>query len=151
MNRNVAHLLAFAALLVAPCVFAANPPFAGANCAISTPPAASGESVAQGAVLKVWPRKAALDAAYKGCQTTWIESRGRWVPLGVAYLEAGQVAGFWAPPPPAALTCSYRSGKATGASAGQCPPASRLVVASMPPGCAKRLHDRAGAEGCKPD
>jgi hypothetical protein len=150
MTRNLACRLAVAAVAFASPAFGADLPFAGANCEIASPPAQAGESLAQGAVLKVWPRKAALTRTYKGCQTTWIESRGQWIPLGVAFLEAGEVAGFWAPPPDA-ITCRYQARKAVGKDAAKCPPASGLLVASMPTGCAKRILGRAGTEGCKPD
>lgn len=150
MIRTIAWRLALAAGIAASPAFGAGVSFGGANCKVAAPPEDAGESLAQGAVLKVWPRKAALTKAYKGCQTTWIESRGQWIPLGVAYVERGEVAGFWAPPPDA-ITCKYQARKAVGSGAKRCPPAGGLIVASMPAGCAKRILGRGGNEGCKPD
>ena len=149
MLKHWTGLLVCATAMALPS-WADSVPFKGANCAVPAPPADAGESLAQGAVLKVFPRKDALGKGYKGCQTTWIESRGHWIPLGVAYFEAGEVAGFWAPPPDA-ITCKYQARAAMGKNAKSCPPANGVTVRSMPAGCASKVLGRAGTQGCATD
>jgi hypothetical protein len=149
MAKHWTAVLVWAGAMAMP-AWADSVPFKGTHCALPAPPADAGESLAQGAVLKVFPRKGALGKGYHGCQTTWVESRGHWIPLGVAYFEAGEVAGFWAPPPDA-ITCKYQARAATGKNAKSCPPASGVTVRSMPAGCANKVLGRAGTEGCAPD
>lgn len=125
-------------------------PFKAQNCQLSAPPGEAGEQIANGAVIKVFPRKAAITAAYGGCQTTWASNRGAWTILGVTHFEKGAPAAFWIPPPGESL-CKYRAGKAQGPDPGNCPDASALSVRSMPSGCGAKTLGRAGDAGCQPD
>ena len=150
MKRMLARVAALVALAAPGLAHAAGSPFQGPNCQLTEPPAGAGELLASGAQLRVHPRKGAIAARYKGCQATWVESKSRWEPLGVTYLEGGEVRGFYAPPPDT-LTCRYQDRRAVGANAKQCPPAASLVVRSMASGCAEKMMNRHGAEGCKLD
>ena len=106
-------------------------PFTAENCQLSAPPAQAGEQIANGAVIKVFPRKAAITAAYSGCQTAWASNHGAWAILGVTHFEKGAPAAFWIPPPGESL-CKYQAGKAQGPDPGNCPDVAALSLRSMP-------------------
>lgn len=146
-------LLALAVLLAGPALAAttpakAVPPFKGANCQVASPPANAGEAIAQGVTAKVYPRRAQIDNKYTGCQTSWAESRGKWVVMGVSSFERGEAVAFWTPPPESVL-CKYSNGQSVGSKPGTCPAHASLAVPSMAPGCVARILGRAGTEGCK--
>lgn len=129
---------------------AAASPFKAPNCQLSAPPAAAGEQIANGAVIKVFPRKSVLNAAYAGCQTTWALSNGTWTILGVTHFQKGAPEAFWIPPPGESL-CKYEGGKALGSTPGNCPDVAALSIRSMPAGCGAKVLGRAGNAGCQPD
>ena len=128
---------------------AAGAPFHGSDCDLAEPPAKAGDDLAHGAVLRIHPYAGDIKADYRGCQTSWVESRGRWEIVGVSYFERGEVAGFWSPPPDE-MTCRYREGHAVGDPKGQCPPAALLKVRAMPPGCGKKVLGRTASRDCAP-
>lgn len=136
------------ALALAGSALAASPPFKGANCKVGTPPANAGEGIAQGLTVKIYPRRAQMDAKYTGCQASWVEQRGKWTVMGVSAFEHGEAVGFWVPPPEGVL-CKYKEGAAVGAKPGTCPAHQSLAVPSMAPGCVARILGRAGTGGCK--
>lgn len=126
----------------------AHPPFKGANCRLAAPPADAGEAIAQGLTVKIYPRRARIDGKYTGCQTSWVEHRGKWTVMGVSSFEKGEAVAFWTPPPDT-VTCKYKDGRSVGAKPGTCPAHQSLAVPSMAPGCVDRILGRAGTEGCK--
>ena len=125
--------------------FAADRPFKGANCNLRVPPATSGEDVAHGYTVKVYPRVRDIAGTYKGCLTTWGPGKKGYEILGITFIEAGSAVAFWSPVDK--RRCRYSGGESSDRN---CPAYQSLMPKLMAPGCVQRLKQAGGSvTGCE--
>lgn len=146
-------------LACAPCGAAENPRPVGPNCALSAPPANSGEESNHGAILRVFPRARDINSKYSGCQALFAEHKGQWVVVSVTEVVQGDPVRVWSEQSldDDSLFCRYSRGKVVRGNPETCPMPDFILLKSLAPGCAQRIREAVinrgvGApmpEGCK--
>lgn len=112
----------------------------GTNCDLAAPPAAAGEEIAHGMLLKVHPRARDIGAGYSGCQGMWMPQRDGWAVVTLTYIEHGSAVRYWTPAAgdPDHRACRYAQGKLVAGRGETCRDPVGLIFKSMAPGCAER-------------
>jgi hypothetical protein len=133
-------MLCLAALLACASAQASDDRPTGTNCDLAAPPAAAGEEIAHGMLLKVHPRARDIGAGYSGCQGMWMPQRDGWTVVTLTYIENGAAVRYWTPAArdPDHKACRYAQGKLVDGREDTCRAPEALIFKSLAPGCAER-------------
>lgn len=107
------------------------------NCDLRQPPPDAGEDGVHGTLLKVFPRKSRIDAAYSGCQTIWAQDGEGWSIVMIGFFESGEVVRMRFPSKPgdAVEQCSRKAGVLVKGYRDICSAMDAFPYSSEPPGC----------------
>lgn len=122
------------------------------NCNIIQPPKASGDSVLNGRLMKVFPRRKQMGENYTGCQTLWldIQRRHELERIMVLYFKNGEIKIQQHMEAGRSFSCRYYAGSLLPNSKIECSKKSLDSLSSYPAGCTKSSlrHEKQKAVNC---
>jgi hypothetical protein len=121
----------------------------GKNCALASPPAAAGETVNHGIILRVYPRNKDIDTRYSGCQVLFAPEGEKWIVLSLTEVMAGDPVRVWSDYETDAevLACRFKQGKLVQGSSDTCPASRFILLESLAPGCTRLVQDAVAKYG----
>ncbi len=143
MNRlYVIKLLSIGSILIPfSSVLTANDliPKNASHCHIIQPPKASGDSVLNGRLMKIFPRRKYMAENYTGCQTLWldIQRMHKLERILVLYFENGEVKVQQHMEAGKSFSCRYYAGSLLPNSKVECSKKALGSLPSRPAGCTK--------------
>jgi len=91
MNKPLFAIVLVSLIAVSGCSAVNTISPVGVNCALTSPPDASGVDGDHGTVMRIFPRKSDIGDSYSGCQTVWVSDNGQWLPFMVGIFEGGKL------------------------------------------------------------
>jgi hypothetical protein len=120
----------------------------GKNCNLSTPPAAAGEEIEHGIVLRIYPRAKDIDSKYTGCQALFVPDNKKWIVVSLVEIINGDPVRVWSPDEEnARLACRFKNGKVVQGDPDQCPMPKFLLMSSLPSGCVRIIQESVAKHG----
>jgi len=127
-------------------------PKSAGNCNILQPPKAAGDSVLNGRLMKIFPRRKDMSANYTGCQTLWldIQRMHKLEKILVLYFENGEIKVQQHTEAGKTFSCRYYAGSLLPNSKIECSEKSIGALSSQPAGCTKYSlrHEKQNAVNC---
>lgn len=122
---------------------------AGKNCDLTSPPAAAGEEMNHGIVLRVYPRTKDIDAHYSGCQVLFAPHRQQWIAMSLTEVIAGDAVRVWSDDYTdlGVRACRFKQGKLIQGDPDTCPSPEFILVKSLAPGCVRIIQDVIARDG----
>jgi len=122
------------------------------NCDLLQPPTKSGDSVLNGRLMKVFPRRKHMAANYTGCQTLWldIQRMHKLERILVLYFENGEIKVQQHMEAGRSFSCRYHAESLLPNSRYECSKKSIGSLSSSPAGCMKSSlrHEKQNAVNC---
>lgn len=122
------------------------------NCNIIQPPKAAGDSVLNGRLMKIFPRRKDMSENYTGCQILWldIQRRHKLEKILVLYFENGKIKVQQHMEAGRSFSCRYYAGSLLSNSSHECSKKSIGALSSHPAGCLKSSlrHEQQSAVNC---
>jgi len=142
-------VLSFFLLAAAPALSAGPGRPTGINCDLSSPPAAAGEEMNHGAVLRVFPRAKDIGPTYTGCQALLAPDGEKWVVVSITEVVNGDPLRVWSDyeKDPAVLACRFKGGKVVEGDPNKCPVPQFMLVKSIAPGCVRIIQAAVAKHG----
>jgi len=127
-------------------------PKGAGNCNVLQPPKAAGDSVLNGRLMKIFPRRKDMAANYTGCQTLWldIQRMHKLEKILVLYFENGEIKVQQHTEAGRTFSCRYYMGSLLPNSKIECSKKSIGALSSWPAGCTKYSlrHEKQNAVNC---
>lgn len=142
LGPRLSLAILFVAALVSAC---ATDPTSNKDptCLVTSPPATSGEGGAHAQLYQVYPRRAAIDEGFNGCQTLWLHSAGE---AGASKVPIEQMRLYFIKGKVVAVrienaVCGYSSsGAPLAGNRNTCPAWAPEGIPSQPAGCIAKPH-----------
>ncbi|MFC1602371.1 hypothetical protein ACFL3U_02260 [Pseudomonadota bacterium] len=127
-------------------------PLHASNCNVIQPLPESGDSVLNGRLMKVFPRRKQMGENYTGCQTLWldIQRMHKLERILVLYFENGEIKVQQHMEAGRSFSCRYDAGSLLPNSRHECSKKSIGPLSSNPAGCVKSSlrHEKQKAVNC---
>jgi len=122
------------------------------NCDLLQPPKESGDSVLNGRLMKIFPRRKYMGEDYSGCQTLWldIQRMHKLERILVLYFENGEIKVQQHMEAGRSFSCRYHAGSLLPNSRPECSKKSIGPLSSSPAGCVKSSlrHEKQHVVNC---